>query len=164
MVIYYHHVLFYIVTKGGNILFGVVPNFYSFHDIVLNSFMVIIKDMIIPDLFLHSLGQGTQEFTKPKEVNNTFVTVLMILHAFSKINVIFAAEPLGKNYRSKARTADSEREEVCLHLESGIGSQNLLIFFKEIFGLLICCFLTIYAIPVVVGGQAFSNLLIIVKI
>ena len=56
MVIYYHRVRFYIVTKGGNFLVGVVPNVHSFCNIVLDIFAVLIKDMIITDIFLHYLG------------------------------------------------------------------------------------------------------------
>ena len=92
MVLYYPHVQFYTVTKGGNVLVRVVPNVHSFSNLVLNSFTVLIKDIIIPYLFLHYLGQGIQEFTKPTEVNSTLVTVLMIIHSFSKINGIFVAE------------------------------------------------------------------------
>ena len=88
----------------------------------------------------------------------------MILHSFSKINGIFVAEPLRKKYRSRARTADSEWEEVCHHPALGVGSQRLLVLFKEILGLLLCYFLTVYAIIMVVVGQAFSNILIMVKI
>ena len=92
MVIYYHHVLFYITMKYNNFLVGVVPNVHSLRDIVLDSFTVLIKDMVVPDLFLHYLGKGIQEFTKPEEVNSSFVTVLMILHALSKINDTFVVE------------------------------------------------------------------------
>ena len=164
MVIYYHHVLFYITMKYNNVLVGVVPNVHSFRDIILDSFTVLIKDMVVPDLFLHYLGKGIQEFTKPEEVNSTFVTFLMILHAFSKINGHFFADPLHKNHRSRARTADRKREEVCLHPYPGVGSQRILILFREILGLLIFYVLTVYTILVVVGGQDFSNILIIVKI
>ena len=75
---------------------GVVPNVHSFRNLVLDSFTVLIEDMIVPEIFLNYLGQGIQEFTKPKEVNSTFTTVLMIIHAFSKINGIFFTEPLRK--------------------------------------------------------------------
>ena len=65
MVIYYYHVQFYIATKGGNVLVGVVTNVHSFRNIVLDSLTVLIKDMIVLDLFLHYFGKGIQEFTKP---------------------------------------------------------------------------------------------------
>ena len=68
------------MAKGVNVLVRVVPIVHLFCDLVLDSFAVLIKDMIIPDLFLHYLGQGIQEFTKSKEVNSTFMPVLMILH------------------------------------------------------------------------------------
>ena len=92
------------------------------------------------------------------------MTVLIIFHALSKINGIFVAEPLRKNVSFRDRTADSEREEVFLHPVSSILSQSIIVLFKEILGLIICCVLSVYGILVVVGGQAFSNVLIIVKI
>ena len=116
---------------------GVVPNVHSFRDLVLDSFTVLIEDMIVLDLFLNSLGKGIQELMKPEKVNSTFMTVLMILHAFSKINSVFVAEPLCKNHRNRAHTVDSEREEVSIHPAPGVGSQHLLILFKEIIGLLL---------------------------
>ena len=33
---------------------------------------VIIMDMIVPDIFLHSLRQGIQELMKPEEVNSFY--------------------------------------------------------------------------------------------
>ena len=161
--LYYHYVQFYIANTDGNVLVGVIPIFHSFRDIALNSFAVLIKDMIIPDLFFHSLGQGIQEFTKPEEVDSTLVPVLLIPHDFSNINGIFVAEPFRKNHRSRARTANRKWEEVCLHPAPRVGSQRLLLFFKETLGLLLCCILTVYTIQMVVGGQALYNLLIIVK-
>ena len=62
IVLYYHHVQFYILKKGGNVLVGVIPNVHSFRDLVLDNFVVIIKYMIITEIFLRSLGQGIQEF------------------------------------------------------------------------------------------------------
>ena len=143
---------------------GVVPNVHTFCNLVFNIFEVLIEDMAVPDLFLHSLGKGIQAFTKPEEFNIAFLTVLMILHAFSKINGLFFADTLRKNHRSRTRIADSEREGVCIHPAPGVGYQRLLILFKETLGLIICWVLTVYAIIVVVGGQAFSNFLITVKI
>ena len=163
MVIYYHHVRFYIMKKGGNILVEVVQIVHSFSYLFLDSFAVLIEGMIISDFFLHSVGKGTQEFTKTKDVNSTFVAFLMILHTLSKINGIFVAKPLCKNHRSRARTANRKWEEVCLHPAPRVGSQRLLLFFKETLGLLLCCILTVYTIQMVVGGQALYNLLIIVK-
>ena len=145
-------------------MIGVVPNVHSFRDIFLGRFALIIKGVIIPDLFLHSLGKGVQDFKKPKEVNSLFVTSLMIIHSFYTINGIFVADLLRNNHRSRARTADSEREDLCLHPVPSILSQRLLVLFKEIPGLIIFCFLGVYTILVVVGGQAFSDLLIIFKI
>ena len=78
MVLYYHHVLFYIATKGGNVLAGVVPNVHSFWDILLDSFTVIIKGIIFTDLFFNSPGQGIQEFTKPEEVNSFYPPTLVL--------------------------------------------------------------------------------------
>ena len=69
-----------------------------------------------------------------------------------------------KNHRSGACTVNSKREEVCLHPVPSVEYQFLLIFFKEILGLLLFFFLTVYDCFVVVGVRAFSNLLIIVKI
>ena len=47
---------------------------------------------------------------------------------------------------------------------SSVGSYLLLVLFMEIIGLILCCVLTVNDILVVVGGKAFSNLLIIVTI
>ena len=137
MVLSCHHVRLYIMTKGRNVLVRVVTNVHFFRNLVLDFFAVLIENMIISVLFINSLGQGIQEFTKPKDFNSTFVTFFMILRAFSKINGIFVAEPLRKNHRSRACTADSEREDGCLHPAPGVGSQRLLVLFKEIIGLVI---------------------------
>ena len=161
--LYYHYVQFYIANTDGNVLVGVIPIFHSFRDIALNSFAVLIKDMIIPDLFFHSLGQGIQEFTKPEEVDSTLVPVLLIPHDFSNINGIFVAEPFRKNHRSRARTANSEQEEVCLHPAPSVTSQRPPISSKETLSLILLYFITVDAILAVVDGQDFSNLLIIVK-
>ena len=60
MVLYYTHVRFYIVRKGRDILVEVIPNVHSFSCLVLDICTVIIDEIIIPDLFFHSLGHGIQ--------------------------------------------------------------------------------------------------------
>ena len=112
MVLYYQHVQFYINPKGDNILAVVVTNVHSFCDLVLDILAVLIKDIIVPELFLHFLGQGIHKLTIPEEVNSTFAMFLIVLHAFSNINGLFVKEKLRKIHRIRARTTNSEREEV----------------------------------------------------
>ena len=54
--------MIYIMMKGGNVLVRVIKNVYSFRNIVIDIFVVFIKDTIISNLFLHYLMQGIKEF------------------------------------------------------------------------------------------------------